>query len=85
MGSRCKLLFVLVLSLLEAPASSAETASGCYHVVNVDALNVFDGARIGTYEDGYYRYLNIGIRLPISTGTDWFLYDLARVYAKVPV
>jgi hypothetical protein len=49
----------------------------------IDALNVFDGARIGTYEEGYYRYLNIGMRLPISTGTDWFMYDFARVYAKV--
>jgi hypothetical protein len=50
----------------------------------IDALNVFDGARSGTFEDGYYRFLNIGMRLPISTGTDWFLYDFARVYAKVP-
>jgi hypothetical protein len=48
-----------------------------------DALNVFDGSRTGRYEDGYYRYLNIGLRLPISTGTDWFLYDFARVYARV--
>src|SRR5262249_24796003 len=40
MGSRCKLLFVLVLSLLEAPASSAETACGCYRVVNVDLWDV---------------------------------------------
>lgn len=50
----------------------------------VDALNVFDGARTGTYEDSYYRYLNIGMRFPISTGTDWFVYDFSRVYAKVP-
>jgi hypothetical protein len=50
----------------------------------VDALNVFDGSRTGTYEEAYYRYLNIGLRLPISTGTDWFLYDFARVYANVP-
>jgi hypothetical protein len=50
----------------------------------LDALNVFDGSRRGTFEDNYYRYLNIGLRLPISTGTDWFLYDFARVYAKVP-
>src|SRR5688500_6131606 len=38
----------------------------------VDALNVFDGSRTGKFEDNYYRYLNIGIPLPISTGTDWF-------------
>src|SRR5262245_896862 len=50
----------------------------------IDALNVFDGSRTGTLEESYYRYLNIGMRLPVSTGTDWFLYDFARVYAKVP-
>jgi hypothetical protein len=50
----------------------------------IDALNVFDGTRTGTYEESYYRYLNIGLRLPISTGTDWFVYDFSRVYAKVP-
>jgi len=50
----------------------------------LDALNVFDGSRRGTYEEGYYRYLNVGLRLPISTGTDWFLYDFSRVYAHVP-
>jgi hypothetical protein len=50
----------------------------------LDALNVFDGSRTGKYEDNYYRYLNIGLRLPISTGTDWFMYDQSRVYAEVP-
>jgi hypothetical protein len=50
----------------------------------VDALNVFDGSRGGTFDDGYYRYLNVGMRFPISTGTDWFLYDFARVYARLP-
>ena len=50
----------------------------------LDALNVFDGSRRGSFEDNYYRYLNIGLRLPISTGTDWFIYDFSRVYAKVP-
>jgi hypothetical protein len=49
----------------------------------LDAFNFFDGARTGTYEDNYYRYLNVGLRLPISTGTDWFLYDFSRVYAGV--
>lgn len=48
-----------------------------------DALNVFDGSRGGTYEERYYRYLDVGLRLPISTGTDWFAYDFSRVYAKV--
>jgi hypothetical protein len=50
----------------------------------LDALNVFDGSRGGTFEDSYYRYLNIGLRMPISTGTDWFIYDFSRVYARVP-
>ena len=49
----------------------------------LDALNVFDGSRTGKFEDNYYRYLNIGLRVPISTGTDWFMYDFSRVYAKV--
>ncbi len=49
----------------------------------LDALNVFDGSRTGKFEENYYRYLNLGIRLPISTGTDWFMYDFARVYAEV--
>src|SRR5262249_5565791 len=31
-----------------------------------------------------YLFLNAGLRLPISTGTDWFLYDFSRVYARVP-
>jgi len=50
----------------------------------LDALNIFDGSRGGKYEDAYYRYLNIGMRMPISTGTDWFMYDMSRVYAEVP-
>jgi hypothetical protein len=47
------------------------------------AVNVFDGSRNGKYEDTYYRYLNIGLRMPLSTGTDWFMYDFSRVYAEV--
>jgi len=27
--------------------------------------------------------LNIGLRMPLSTGTDWFMYDFARVYAQI--
>ncbi|MFO0969030.1 MAG: CehA/McbA family metallohydrolase [Gemmataceae bacterium] len=49
----------------------------------LDALNVFDGSRKGDYEQ-YYRYLNVGLKLPISTGTDWFIYDFSRVYAALP-
>ena len=45
------------------------------------ALNVFDGraAGTGTFEETYYRFLNVGLKMPISTGTDWFIYDF-RVY-----
>jgi hypothetical protein len=49
----------------------------------LDALNVYDGSRSGLLEDLYYRLLNVGLRVPLSTGTDWFLYDFSRVYARV--
>ncbi|MEW5977078.1 MAG: CehA/McbA family metallohydrolase [Acidobacteriota bacterium] len=49
----------------------------------LDAQNIFDGGAHGSYEDGFYHYLNAGIRVPFSTGTDWFIYDLARVYVGV--
>jgi hypothetical protein len=49
----------------------------------LDAMNMFDGSRRGSYEDNYYRYLNLGLRLPLSAGTDWFVYDFARVYARL--
>lgn len=46
------------------------------------ALNIFDGGTHGSYADTYYRYLNAGLRVPFSTGTDWFIYDFSRVYAR---
>ncbi|MDF1861217.1 MAG: CehA/McbA family metallohydrolase [Verrucomicrobiales bacterium] len=49
----------------------------------VQAQNIFDGGNRGSYEDTFYRYLNLGIRLPFSTGTDWFLYDYSRVYTRM--
>ena len=45
--------------------------------------NIFDGGDHGTYKDTYYRYLNIGMKVPFSTGTDWFIYDLSRVYVPI--
>ncbi|NNE92869.1 MAG: CehA/McbA family metallohydrolase, partial [Verrucomicrobiales bacterium] len=48
----------------------------------VDAQNIFDGGNRGSYEDTFYRYLNLGIRVPFSTGTDWFIYDFSRVYVR---
>ena len=49
---------------------------------HVHAHNIFDGGAHGTYEDTYYRFLNIGLRVPFSTGTDWFVYDFARVHVR---
>ena len=49
----------------------------------LDAVNVFDGSSQHKYEDSFYRYLNAGMRVPFSTGTDWFMFDLSRAYARV--
>ncbi len=49
----------------------------------LEALNIFDGGEHGSYKDSYYRYLNIGLRVPFSTGTDWFVYDLSRAYVPI--
>lgn len=49
----------------------------------IDAQNIFDGGSQGSYEDTFYRYLNIGKRVPFSTGTDWFVYDFSRVYVPI--
>ncbi len=49
----------------------------------LDAQNIFDGGVHGSYEDTFYRYLNLGLKVPFSTGTDWFIYDFSRVYVPV--
>ena len=46
----------------------------------VHANNIFDGSARGSYKDTYYRYLNVGLHVPFSTGTDWFIYDFSRAY-----
>jgi hypothetical protein len=46
----------------------------------VHANNIFDGSARGSYKDTYYRYLDVGLHVPFSTGTDWFIYDFSRVY-----
>ncbi len=64
---------------------------GLERVVNfvlgkVDAQNIFDGLSLEDYpqfEDTFYHYLNAGLKVPFSTGTDWFLFDLARAYTRV--
>jgi len=49
----------------------------------VDAQNIFDGSVRSSYKDSFYRYLNAGLNVPFSTGTDWFLYDFSRVYVDM--
>lgn len=46
------------------------------------ANNIFDGGIHGSYEHSFYRYLNAGLSVPFSTGTDWFMYDFNRVYTR---
>jgi hypothetical protein len=49
----------------------------------LNAHNIFDGGSRGSYEDTFYRFMDIGLRVPFSTGTDWFIYDFSRVYVEV--
>jgi hypothetical protein len=49
----------------------------------LDAQNIFDGGSHGGFADSFYRYLNAGLKVPFSTGTDWFMDDFSRVYARV--
>lgn len=44
----------------------------------IDAFNVGDSEE-GEYER-YYQFLNCGFRMPLSTGTDWWIYDHNRAY-----
>lgn len=46
------------------------------------ANNIFDGGTHGSYRHSFYRYLNAGLHVPFSTGTDWFVYDFSRVYVR---
>lgn len=47
------------------------------------AQNIFDGGSHGDYSNTFYRYLNLGLHVPFSTGTDWFIYDFSRVYVPM--
>ena len=46
----------------------------------VDAMNLFDPFWMDVEYDLWYRVLNCGIRLPASTGSDWFVCSANRVY-----
>jgi hypothetical protein len=48
----------------------------------VDAFNLFDPYWMDPEYDIYYRMLNCGIRLPASTGSDWYVCSANRVYAS---
>jgi hypothetical protein len=49
----------------------------------LDAMNIYDGGRRAGFEERFYRLLNIGLKVPFSTGTDWFMYDFSRVYVQL--
>ncbi|MBM3851934.1 MAG: hypothetical protein FJ399_02120 [Verrucomicrobia bacterium] len=49
----------------------------------LDAQNIFDGGSEGSIERVFYPYLNAGLRIPFSTGTDWGVYDFSRVYVAM--
>jgi hypothetical protein len=49
----------------------------------VHAQNIHDGGRTTSYKDSFYKYLNLGLRVPFSTGTDWFIFDFSRVYVPL--
>ena len=55
-----------------------------HHVARrVHAQNIFDGGDDTHYDASFYRYLDLGLEVPFSTGTDWFMTDLMRVFVKV--
>ena len=58
---------------MEAPVAAA--------LGKVDAFNLFDPNWMDEEYDIYYQMLNAGIRLPASTGSDWFICSANRVYA----
>ncbi len=49
----------------------------------LDAMNIYDGGQRAGFKDRFYPLLNVGLKVPFSTGTDWFMYDLSRVYVRM--
>ena len=49
----------------------------------LDAFNLFDPCWKEKEYDIWYRLLNCGIRLPASTGSDWFICSNNRVYVQI--
>ena len=48
----------------------------------MDALSLWDVYWEDLEYDAWYGLLNCGIKLPASTGSDWFLCSANRVYTK---
>jgi hypothetical protein len=57
---------------MEAPVAAA--------LGKVDAMNLFDPWWSDVEYDLWYHMLNCGIKLPASTGSDWFVSSANRVY-----
>mgnify|MGYP007046929169 CR=1 FL=1 len=49
----------------------------------IDGHTIFDEGSTGSYAAGPYRYLNVGLKVPFATGTDWFIKDMAMTYVAV--
>lgn len=49
----------------------------------LDGINLFDPWWRDPDYDVWYRLLNCGLRLPASTGSDWYLCSSNRVYTQV--
>ncbi|HEV8636147.1 MAG TPA: CehA/McbA family metallohydrolase [Chloroflexota bacterium] len=61
---------------MEAPVAAA--------LGKLDGLNLFDPYWMDPEYDLWYALLNCGIRLPASTGSDWFVCSSNRVYVETP-
>jgi hypothetical protein len=59
---------------MEAPVAAA--------LGKVDAMNLFDPYWSDVEYDIWYGLLNCGIKLPASTGSDWFVCSANRIYAQ---
>lgn len=61
---------------MEAPVAAA--------LGKLDGLNLFDPYWMDPEYDLWYGLLDCGIRLPASTGSDWFVCSSNRVYVETP-
>jgi len=59
---------------MEAPVAAA--------LGRLDGINLFDPYWKDPEYDVWYRLLNCGLRLPASTGSDWFVCSSNRVYVE---